>query len=288
MRHLRCLAAPRNGDVDVRGAARSELASPKVSRETPREGFRSQREALSGSFDNACEPASAMSRRQLAQAFHEKRERYGNAPTADTRTSTACAGTAFITTLFPVEPMGDTSLESIRESGLPRGRGGGQGARSETYPSRVDFRLAVSVTGAVPCPHRCAHRWTTVCQMRTRAQQRSARPYRTDRADASCVSVRILPLRRSGTAVRGSGASSTKGTRLSESPSMTSRRDQPSERSSPEGSDTSRPMFSTRRSRSSRFVNSRVMRPFRFPTSMRTGVSRRLERRLVRSTTCGS
>src|SRR5699024_11329760 len=95
-----------------------------------REGFRSQREALSGSFDNACEPASAMSRRQLAQAFHEKRERYGNAPTADTRTSTACAGTAFITTLFPVEPMGDTSLESIRE-------------RSEEHTSELQSRFDI-------------------------------------------------------------------------------------------------------------------------------------------------
>lgn len=57
---------------------------------------------------------------------------------------------------------------------------------------------------------------------------------------------------------------------------------------SPVGRGTSRPMFSTSRSRSSRFVNSRVIRPFRLPTSMRTGASRRFESRLVRSTTCGS
>lgn len=63
---------------------------------------------------------------------------------------------------------------------------------------------------------------------------------------------------------------------------------QTSEERSPEGRESSRPMFSMSRSRSSRFVNSRVMRPFRLPTSMRTGASRRLERRLVRSTTRGS
>lgn len=229
-----------------------------------------------------------MARGQLAQAFHAKRERYVSVITADTRTSTARVPVPHSSPrCFPWNRwVPRRSRASARADCL--GLAGEARARSETYPSRVDLRLAVSVTGAVPCPHSCAHRWTTMCQMRTRAQQRSARPYRAARADASCVSVRILPLRRSGTAVRGSGASSTKGTRLSESPSMTSRRDQPSERSSPEGSDTSRPMFSTRRSRSSRFVNSRVMRPFRFPTSMRTGVSRRLERRLVRSTTCGS
>lgn len=51
---------------------------------------------------------------------------------------------------------------------------------------------------------------------------------------------------------------------------------------------SSRPMFSMRRSRSSRFVNSRVIFPLRLPTSMRTGASRRFDSRLVRSTTCGS
>lgn len=55
----------------------------------------------------------------------------------------------------------------------------------------------------------------------------------------------------------------------------------------PAGSSCSMPSRSTSRSRSSRFVNSRVMRPLRLPTSIRTGASRRLERRLVMSTTRG-
>lgn len=50
----------------------------------------------------------------------------------------------------------------------------------------------------------------------------------------------------------------------------------------------SSPMPSIKRSRSSRFVNSSVIRPFRLPTSMRTGVSKRFDSRLVRSTTWGS
>lgn len=52
--------------------------------------------------------------------------------------------------------------------------------------------------------------------------------------------------------------------------------------------EASRPMVSTRRSRSSMLENSRVILPLRLPTSIRTWVSRRLESRLVRSTTCGS
>lgn len=55
----------------------------------------------------------------------------------------------------------------------------------------------------------------------------------------------------------------------------------PGDHSPTASSAPSMPMRSSRRSRSSRLVNSSVMRPLRLPTSMRTGASRRVARRLV-------
>lgn len=139
------------------------------------------------------------------------------------------------------------------------------------------------------CPQRCTHRWTT------HISRSDLHPCGTGSAreligegkslvtDICAIFVRIRSLGGPPRTHPHAGAYRGRGPpRRAPSPVRSS--GQLSEWSSPVY-EVSRPMFSTRRSRSSRLVNSRVMRPFRFPTSMRTWVSRRLESRLVRSTT---
>jgi len=184
-------------------------------------------------------------------------------------------------------------VQGSETAAAPPGRLGplGQSARRPhplgTAPreERGILRLTAATSG---CPQCCAHRWTTLpikCDLQVLPLQQFEGHKRHGLILTLYAHMSLSVLADMSRGAHNAMLRNRRRGLAAANPLLESSRRQSSRECSALESGTSRPMFSMSRSRSSRFVNSRVTRPFRLPTSMRTGASRRFESRLVRSTT---